>query len=225
MVVKILDINSVTRDVKRFTVEKPKGFKFTPGQATKVSINKPDWLDKKRPFTFTSLNSDPNLEFIIKGYPLREYPNHTGVTEAIHKLEKGDELIIDEPWGTINYNGKGVFIAGGAGITPFVAIFRQLVKDGGIYGNKLLFSNKTQKDIILEKELKKSFSEKDLVLTLTRKEVGGYENGRIDEKFLQKHVDNFSQNFYICGPKVMVGDLKETLSSLDASIDSIVFEQ
>lgn len=225
MVVKILDIDSVTHDVKRFTIEKLKGFKFTPGQATEVSINKPDWLDKKRPFTFTSLNSDPNLEFIIKGYPLKEYPNHTGVTEAIHKLEKGDELIINEPWGTINYNGKGVFIAGGAGITPFVAIFRQLVKDGEIFGNKLLFSNKTKKDIILEDELKSAFADDDLILTLTRKEEGGYEKGRVDEKFLQKHVDNFSQNFYICGPKVMVGDLKKTLSNLGASVDSIVFEK
>lgn len=223
MIAKILDISSVTHDVKRFTVEKPKGFIFTPGQATEVSINKPGWLDKKRPFTFTSLSSDPNLEFIIKGYSLKEYPNHTGVTEAIHKLEKGDELIIDEPWGTINYKGKGVFIAGGVGIAPFIAIFRQLVKDGEISGNKLLFSNKTQKDIILEKELKKSFPEKDLVLTLTRKEIGGYEIGRIDEKFLQKHIDNFSQNFYICGSRVMVSDLKEILSNLGASIDSIVF--
>ena len=98
MIAKILSINPVTRDVKRFTVEKPKGFKFTPGQATEVAINKPGWQDKKRPFTFTSLNSDPNLEFIIKEYPLFKYPDHTGVTEAIHKLKKGDEFIIDEPW-------------------------------------------------------------------------------------------------------------------------------
>lgn len=225
MIVKILDISSVTHDVKRFLVEKPKGFKFTPGQATEVAINKNGWKEKKRPFTFTSLDADTNLEFIIKGYPLKDHPNHSGVTEQIHKLTVGDELIIDEAWGTINYKGTGVFIAGGAGITPFVAIFRQLVKDNEISGNKLLFSNKTKADIILEKELKSAFTGDDLVLTLTREGMDNYESGRIDEKLLQKYIDEFSQNFYVCGPKKMVGDLKETLTNLGASIDSVVFEQ
>ena len=39
-------MSSVTHDVKRFTIEKPKRFKFTPGQATEVSINKPGWEDE-----------------------------------------------------------------------------------------------------------------------------------------------------------------------------------
>jgi ferredoxin-NADP reductase len=225
MVVTILDINSVTHDVKRFVVEKPESFKFVPGQATEVAINKPGWEDKKRPFTFTSLNSDPNLEFTIKGYPLDKYPNHTGVTEEIHKLKKGEELIIDEPWGTISYKGKGVFIAGGAGITPFIAIIKQLEKDNEITGNKLIFSNKTKKDIILEDKLKRVFPQNELILTLTQEEGGGYEKGRINKKFLNKHIDDFSQNFYVCGPKKMVGELKETLSGLGASIDSVVFEE
>ena len=69
------------------------------------------------------------------------------------------------------------------------------------------------------------FSGKDLVLTLTREEVGGYEKGRIGEEFIKKHVDTFSGNFYVCGPKVMVGELKETLSSLGASIEYVVFEK
>ena len=67
-IVKILSVEFITHDVKRFTVEKPKNYSFTPGQATEVSLNKPGLKDEKRPFTFTGLNDDPNLEFTIKIY-------------------------------------------------------------------------------------------------------------------------------------------------------------
>ena len=223
--VKILSVEPVTHDVKRFIMEKPNGFKFVPGQATDVAINKPGWVDKTHPFTFTSLNEDPNLEFIIKGYPVKEYPEHKGMTELLHKLVPGDELLIDEPWGTINYKGPGVFIAGGAGVTPFIAILRWLKKEGKIKATKLIFSNKTAKDVILEEEFRGMMDPSDLILTLTREDIEGYESGRVDKVFLKNHIDNFSQHFYICGPKIMVASLKETLAELGAETDSVVFEE
>lgn len=210
----------VTWNVKRFIVEKPANYKFIPGQATEVSINDEKWRGKKNPFTFTSLNSDLVLEFIIK-----RYPEHKGVTDELHRLNSGDELIIRDVWGTINFKGKGIFIAGGAGITPFIAILRQLKKEEKINGNKLIFSNKTQRDIILEKEFKEMFPSEDLILTLTEEKKQGYENEKISVDFLKKHIKNFSQNFYICGPKEFVKDIRNILSELGAEVNSVVFER
>src|SRR3954471_12065373 len=147
-IVRILDIHEVTHDVKCIRLEKPDVYVFTPGQATEVSVNKPGWEEEKRPFTFTCLNEEHYLEFTIKGYF-----DHDGVTKQIHGLNVGDELIIRDVWGTISYNGPGYFIAGGAGITPFIAILRQLHKDNKLAGNKLLFGNKTAADIIYKDEL------------------------------------------------------------------------
>lgn len=226
MKVKILMTEFVTHDVKRFILEKPHGFKFIPGQATDIAINKPGWIDKKHSFTFTSLNDDLVLEFTIKGYSLDLYPNHTGVTEKLHQLIPGDELFVDEPWGTIQYKGKGIFIAGGAGITPFIAILRQLKRDGKIGNHKLFFSNKKAEDVILENEFRNMFSNpEDLILTLTRERREGFEFGRMDKIFLQKYIKDFSENFYICGPKIMVKELKLTLKELGAKTESIVFEE
>ncbi|MFC1710180.1 FAD-binding oxidoreductase [Patescibacteria group bacterium] len=225
MVVKILDINQLTHDVKSFVVEKPQGFTFTPGQATEVSINKSGWEEKKRPFTFTSLSGDKNLEFVIKGYPLDKYPKHGGVTEEMHKLVKGDELIIDEAWGAIKYIGEGIFIAGGAGITPFIAIIRQLKSDQKLKGNKLFFSNKEASDVILESELKNAFGEYGVIFSLTREKKDGYENGRIDKQFIKDRVKNFSQKFYVCGPKQMVKDVNMALEELEVKPDFLVFEK
>jgi ferredoxin-NADP reductase len=218
-IAKILKIEPVTYNVKRFILEKPKNFKFIPGQATDVSINLPKWKEEKRPFTFTSLNDDLILEFTIKSYP-----EHNGVTKKLHELSPGDELIIEDPFGTINYKGTGVFIAGGAGITPFIAILRQLRKENKLKRNKLIFSNKTSRDIILEKEFKDMFPKEDLILTLTEEKNSNYEFGMINKEFLKKYVNNFHQFFYICGPPGFVASIKEELKSLGASKDILVIE-
>ena len=224
-IVKILGMRRITHDVKAFVVEKPKDYKFIPGQATLVAINNDKLKTEKRPFTFTSLNDDKNLEFVIKAYNLENNPEHKGITHALHRLKTGDELIIGEPWGEIKYNGPGVFIAGGAGITPFLAIFRELQKIEKLGENKLIFSNKDSRDIILESELINIFRSNltNLKLLLTREENENYSFNRIDEDFLKNNVKNFNQNFYICGPKKMVEEINNILIKLGVKKELIIF--
>jgi hypothetical protein len=224
-IVKILEIEQLTHDVKRFKVEKPKGYTFIPGQATEVAINMEDYRNKFHPFTFTSLNEDSYLEFIIKGYPTNKYPDHSGVTEQIHKLKEGDEFLIKEPVGTIKYKGKGVFLAGGAGITPFIAIFKDLQKKNELSHNSLIFSNRKQQDVIMENNLKDMFNKNNLILVLTKEKIEGYEYGRIDKKFLEKNINNFDQYFYICGPSTFEEDITNSLISLGADKEKIVIEE
>ena len=218
-IVKITDIEQVTHDVKRLRVEKPLGFFFTAGQANEVSINKTKLKKERREFTFTCLENESYLEFTIK-----IYPEHNGLTVEIDKLKIGDELIIREPFGTIKYEGKGVFIAGGAGITPFIAILRKLKKDEKTEGNILLFANKTEADIILKDELKIILGD-NCHFILSEEVNEKYDYGRIDSEYLKKKIDNFKQNFYICGPPPMVLSLQQTLTKLGASPKSITFEK
>jgi hypothetical protein len=218
-IVKIISVEPVTHDVKRFTIKKPEGFKFTPGQATEVSINTPALKNEKRPFSFTGLNDDKNLEFTIK-----IYDSHDGVTKELGKLKHGDELIIRDVWGAIEYKGEGVFIAGGAGVTPFIAILRQLQATNKIANNKLIFTNKTEEDIILEKEFNEMLGT-NFINTLTDEKKDAYENGSIDYTFLEEKIDNFKQHFYVCGPPQFVTDISKALTQLGAKTDSVVFEK
>jgi ferredoxin-NADP reductase len=217
-IVKILRIEKVTHDVNRLTVEKPEGYTFVPGQATDVSLNKPTFINEKRPFTFTGLNEWETLEFTIK-----IYKDHNGVTDEIGKLKPGDELIIHDVWGAINYKGPGVFIAAGAGVTPFIAIFRDLKQKNDLKRNKLIFSNKTSDDIILRNELTEMLGE-NFINLLTREKNSKYRFGRINESFLREQIIDFDQNFYICGPDKFVGDINSILIKLGAKPDLVVFE-
>jgi len=217
-IVKIISIEHITHDVKRFRVEKPEQYSFIPGQATEVSINTPVLKDEKRPFTFTCLNREPYLEFTIK-----IYPSHNGVTNELGKLKPGAELIIRDVWGAISYKGKGVFIAGGAGITPFISIFRDLTQKEEISGNKLIFANKTKADIILENELRYMLGDA-FINILSDEKNNSYFHGMITEEFLKDNIGDFNRNFYLCGPPPMMDALKKQLARLGVGDNSITLE-
>jgi ferredoxin-NADP reductase len=222
----IQKIRQVTHDVKQFTFPKPEGYDFSPGQATEVSIDKDGWREEKRPFTFTSLPEQDHLEFTIK-----IYPEHEGVTHELDKLQEGDQLLIDEPWGTIEYKGPGVFLAGGAGVTPLISIFRHLDKKGELSGNTLIFSNKTEQDIILREEFEQILGDQFLKV-ITQSDPGTSDSpnlthleGFIDREYLDKTIDDFSRHFYVCGPPAFNDAMLEALKVLGADPDALVFEE
>lgn len=214
-IVKILAVTPVTHNVRQFTVEKPAGYTFVPGQATEVAVNKPGWEEERRPFTFTSLTEWDHLEFTIK-----IYDDHNSVTHELGQLKTGDELILHDVWGTIHYNGEGTFIAGGAGVTPFIAILRDLQHKGLMGNNQLICSNKTLADIILKDEFEAMLGNR-FINTLTAQEVSGYDHHTIDETYLKEKIRDFNQHFYICGPDPMVQQLKAILVKLAGS-DALV---
>ncbi len=218
-IVKVIEAKFITHDVKKFVVEKPVGYDFIPGQATDVSINLPEWKDQLRPFTFTNLKESKQLEFMVKIYNDRE-----GVTKMLGRTNAGDELILHDVFGAIQYKGPGVFIAAGTGITPFMAIFRELYKQNKLRDNRLIYANKTSEDVIMGQELFRMFKN-DFVNVLTRENVIGFTGKRIDRNFLIENIVDFSQHFYVCGPESFVKDITKLLVDLGADPDTLVFEK
>jgi len=175
--------------------------------------------DEKRPFTFTSLNSSDYLEFTIKIYSERN-----GITNELGKLKPGSELIIRDVWGDISYKGEGVFIAGGAGITPFISILRELHYRKKIGVNMLLFANKTKDDIIHESELKWLLG--DLFINiLSDEKIEGYSQGLITEEFLKNNIRPEYKHYYLCGPPPMMEAVLKQLSGLGINESQITMEK
>ncbi|WP_017257493.1 ferredoxin reductase domain-containing protein [Pedobacter arcticus] len=217
--VKITEVTPLVTNVFRIRTEKPAGYNFSPGQATEVSLQYEGWEKEKRPFTFTCLPKDNFLEFTIK-----TYEDHQGVTKRISTIAPGDEFEIGDAWGTINYKGEGVFIAGGAGVTPFLSILRDLHQKGALGYNQLICSNKFEDEIICYDELKSMLGDR-FINTITKQNEPELHIGRIDKEYLQAHIKDFNQQFYVCGPqgftKTILGILKES----GANAEGLVFEQ
>jgi len=206
----------LNHNVKRFVTEKPTGYSFRPGQATLVEL--PERPGDKHPFTFTSLATDKDLEFTIK-----LYPQHHGMTDHLREYKAGNELILGDPWGAIQYKGPGLFIAGGAGLTPFLAILRMLDQTEQLRDNELWFSNRTDEDVFLVNELREMLGDRVHFL-ITEKTSAAYRHGRIDRRFLQENLQNFRQFFYVCGPAKMVEQVSAELEDLGAAKNRIVIE-
>lgn len=209
----------VTHDVVRFILSRPQGFTFEPGQGVDLSIDVDGWRDQSRPFTPTSSTAAGVLEFTIKIYAA-----HAGMTHALAGLQPGATLTISDPWGTIGYHGPGVFIAAGAGITPFLAIMRHLRDEGRLPGHGLIFANKTVADVICEKELRAAFGER-AHFVVERDASPGFEAGFVDEDLLKRRVEDWDQHFYVCGPPPFNDAVMQTLRQLGARPEALVFEQ
>lgn len=213
---KILDATFVTHNVKRFVLEKPEGFVYHPGHSGRFSINLPEWKDVIRPFTFTSLNKWPYLELTVK-----IYEEHNGVTKQLGKLNAGAELLLHNVFGTIEYKGPGIFLAGGTGITPFLAIFRALFLSNNLKGNGLIYSNHSADDIIMGEELSKILGPAYLNV-FTKQGVIGFMEKKIDRRFLIENIKRFDRRFYVCGPKSFTEDITNDLISLGANPQSVI---
>jgi|SRR6056297_1346224 len=216
--VKIESKNQVTHDVLQFVVDKPSGFEFTPGQATEVDINKKGWREEGRPFTFTSLPEDNYLEFTVKTYPERD-----GVTDKLRELEESDEFLIHEPFGKINYQGEGYFIAGGAGVTPFISIMRKLHTEDRLGNNVLLYNNKTRNDIIHEDEFREMLGNR-FINILSEERSDEYEFGHFSVPFFKKYVEDITKKFYVCGPPQMIESVKLQLKELGVKDENIIID-
>ncbi|PWR01131.1 flavodoxin reductase [Meridianimarinicoccus roseus] len=211
-------IENVTHDTVRLDLTRPEGFRFTAGQAVDLSIQREGWRSEERPFTLTGSPDDPEwLEFIIK-----IYPDHDGVTRQIGQLTPGATLHLSAPWGAIRDAGPGLFVAGGAGVTPFVPILRARAEAGTLDGCHLVYANRGEADIILRRDweamagLRTSFVVDEAHSDLPQ--------GPIDAALLRRLLDAAPRRAYLCGPPGMMEALPPVLAELGLPEGALIAE-
>src|SRR5699024_12089207 len=105
-----------------------------------------------------------------------------------------------------------------------IANFRILEKEKKLDGHYLIFSNRTKKDIILRGEFTRLLGDR-FINTITDEKVEGFDHQMIDQDYLKNKISDFHQNFYVCGPKPMIKDIRNHLEVLGADVESVVFEK
>ncbi|MBI6629434.1 FAD-binding oxidoreductase [Pontibaca salina] len=211
-------IEPVTHDTYHLVFDRPDGFEYTPGQGVELHVLKDGWEDKGRPFTPVTLPHEPTLEFVIKSYPDRH-----GVTEQIGKMQPGDEMKMKGPFGAISDHGPGIFIAGGAGITPMIAVLRQqLHENGTLEGSTLVFANKTENDIIWRDKFE---AMRGLNTAFVVDEAGAsVPQQRLERDYLSQFAGANSR-CYLCGPPPMMKAVRQALDDLGVKDENIIQEK
>ena len=207
------EIRPVTHDTVHLVFDRPEGYDFRAGQANRWGLDVDGMRDAGKPFTITSLPDEDRLEFVVKTYPVAEHPEHDGVTERIGKMEAGEQVFVGDPYGDIRDEGPGVFVAGGAGVTPFIPILEARRRAGTLAGCTLLYSNKAERDIIL-RETWDAMRADGLTVhyTVTEEEDGPFPNRQTDAAYIRE-TTGLDHRFYVCGPppmmKAVIADLRD----------------
>lgn len=220
----VKEIKQETKDSFTLTLTCKKQFLFKAGQFCFLRLNK-NKLYARHPFTISSSPKENELRFIVK---------LTGrFTKALSELKRGEEVIVDGPFGIFtieNCDKDLVFIAGGVGIAPFISIVKDRIEDNKTQNIVLLYGSKTKEDMIYMGQLdniKKDWFKKVYILSDNNSfpKMYEYETGYINEEIIKKYVRDINNSlFYICGPEPMKNSARKLLKELGIKDKNIIIE-
>lgn len=128
--------------------------------------------------------------------------------------------------------GPLMLIAGGSGLVPLMAILRTRAAAGDRTPARLLYSSRTESDIIYRGELDRLAGANDgaaIVHTLTRAQPRDWagERGRIGQAMLRKHCWPAAEKprVFVCGPTPFVEAVANALVALEHAPERIKTER
>ncbi len=212
--------------VKLFTLEVPTGGNFKAGQHYDVRLTAPDGYQAQRSYSLASSPGDTNLiEIAI------ELIDDGEVSSYFHdSVEPGEMIEVRGPIGghftwEPSHTKSSIFVAGGSGIAPIISMLRHRFTVKNNAPALLLFSVRTEDDILYREELER-MSDNDpslhVVTTITRGTSKDWigNTRRIDQGMIDSALVNTGvkpESAYVCGGSGFVESIADIL--LDTGLD------
>ena len=212
--------------VKLFTLEVPTGGNFKAGQHYDVRLTAPDGYQAQRSYSLASSPGDTNLiEIAI------ELIDDGEVSSYFHdSVEPGEMIEVRGPIGghftwEPSHTKSSIFVAGGSGIAPIISMLRHRFTVKNNAPALLLFSVRTEDDILYREELER-MSDNDpslhVVTTITRGTSKDWigNTRRIDQGMIDSALVNTGvkpESAYVCGGSGFVESIANIL--LDTGLD------
>jgi phytoene dehydrogenase-like protein/ferredoxin-NADP reductase len=191
---------------------------FRAGQHINLFVNC-SGTDTSRPYTISCAPGKPYLEITVRRKEGGFVSSH-----LLDTVKPGDFLEATGPHGTFYYeplmdSDDLVFLAGGCGVTPFMSIIRETVKEKQSVRIHLLYGSLSPDEIIFGAELKQLALEHpnlkmDFIISAPPEGWSG-KCGLLDAGMILSCVGSVvGKTFYICGPARMHTLCEEALKSL-----------
>lgn len=216
-------ISERSSDTKSFFLRTEQLLSFEPGQFIMVNVPFKDTY-VRRAYSLASKPNSGRLELCL------DYVKDGKASEYFFHLVVGEKLLIDGPYGvfTLKESGKEkFFICTGTGVAPFRAMIQQLVEQKAKESFTLIFGERTEEELLYRSEfesLAKKKSRFKYIVTLSRP----HENWKGERGYVQhvmkKHIHKDGE-FYICGLKQMVDDVKNELLGMGVPLENIFTEK
>lgn len=220
---RVLSTTRETYDVKTFRLAAltggPLPFVHKPGQYLNLSLNI-DGEQLNRSYSIvTPPTQDEYCEVTVKRTA------NGRASRYLHEvLREGSVVRVSAPAGRFVFTGSEanfvVLIAGGVGITPLMAMLRNLRDQAWMGDAYLIFGTRTARDIIFFDELRtlaSRFPGFHLTVTLSREDDPSWRGarGRVSTELLTAAVPGLvGHPIYLCGPDPMMADVRRSLRCL-----------
>jgi ferredoxin-NADP reductase len=230
---RVIEVFEETPTVRSIMLDVPGWPGHLAGQHVDVRLTAPDGYQAERSYSIASPPTpDGRIELTIENLPDGEVSSYlTSELRVDDQLELrgpiGGFFIWDEPLG-----GPLLLVAGGSGIVPLMAMLRHRQNIGSEAPARLLFSARSESDIIYRDELDRLASESggpEVHYTLTRDQPSAWSGyaRRIDSEILGEIAWPAEQHplAYVCGPTPLVESVARSLVDLGHPGDRIRTER
>ncbi len=197
MAVHVAAITQVAEKVKRFRFERVDGQPmpvFSGGAHVVVAMHDGDIL-RRNPY---SLMSSPTDQSAYEISVLRVEASRGGSAFLHETLKLGDELTISQPLNLFPYDVRGrkhIFMAGGIGITPFMAMMDQMSREGSNF--ELHYAVRDRQHGAYWQELQKRYGEHRIKIYVDVEKLFIPTDAILANQPLGTHL-------YVCGPSGMI---------------------
>jgi ferredoxin-NADP reductase len=228
---KVVSKTEETPRVRSIIFECPMWEGHMPGQHVDIRLTADDGYQAQRSYSIASAPDDDHLVLTVERLQDGEVSPY-----LFDDLEPGDELEMRGPigryfvWET-SMGGPVLMVAGGSGLVPFRSMLRHRAAAKSNVPSRLLYSARSQEDVIYSEELADlaAFGEVDVRLTLTRRQPVGWNGyaGRIDREILAdvSWPPEERALVYICGPTAFVEVAANCLVDMGHDPESIRTER
>lgn len=207
----LIDKKEVAEGTMQFTLDTSgSDFKYKAGQNADYILINPPYQDpegNKRTFSIVCPPGENKLMFATR-------MRNTAFKNSLKEMPLGTKIKVDGPYGQFTLHKDtskpAAFLAGGIGITPFMAMLGDITKNNFEHTIYLFYSNRTRSLMTYFEELeqyKQSNPRFTFIPTLTDEtpENWTYETGKLTMDMIKKYIPDVSNTiFYTAGPAAMV---------------------
>ncbi|UFZ08155.1 2Fe-2S iron-sulfur cluster binding domain-containing protein [Bradyrhizobium ontarionense] len=217
------DVVDLAPEVRQFSFETIEPIDFRPGQYAILQLG----VDLRRSYSMCNLPGSNVLQFIAKRYDDGKGSN------VLAGLSPGARITIELPFGTCTLRrkpGRKVFVAGGTGVAPILAMMREAAEAQLDFGSPVdvIYGARTPADLAADDMLEAAIARvpQARYLAVVENAPSGWPHaaGFVTDAIRTTIADPTAAEFYVAGPPVMVGAVKSLLRSADVPITQVHYD-
>ncbi|MGJ5177551.1 2Fe-2S iron-sulfur cluster-binding protein [Bradyrhizobium oligotrophicum] len=217
------DVVDLAPEVRQFSFETAEPIDFRPGQYAILHLG----ADLRRSYSMCNLPGSNVLQFIA-----RRYDGGKG-SNALAALTPGARITIEAPFGACTLRrqpGRKVFVAGGTGIAPILAMMREAADARLDFGPPadVIYGARTPADLAAGDMLQAAIARvpQARYRPVVENAPSGWPHaaGFVTDAIKATVPDPAAAEFYVAGPPVMVNAVKSLLRSADVPITQVHYD-